>query len=964
MREFGNRNQITLKLNFKLSVMQISKDELVQKCTLIRQVITDGIAWVNQNLDEDKRKVTVSSLKTYNRHINRYWQALDKPPAIAIYGQSQVGKSYLVSNLAKTPQSMSLFVQVPGSGDEIDFIKNINPPGGGKEATGLVTRFTTNAKYTAGWKPFEVRLFSQVDIAAIISNGYFSDITHYTFSVDREKIQKKIAELSQFKDKSERTGFSEDDVYNLKEYLVERFPDHFLIKDLNTINFWDDLAELVPFIDPLERWKILEYLWGQQPFFTELFRNLSTGLNQVKFLKSIRVDLDALTPQFDTILDVERLRELYKENKKPPVKVYDGDKFVAEIDRSILSAITSEVILPISKETAAHPMRTFLNEADVIDFPGARSRQRIPENTFEEKTNEERLLVFLRGKVAYLFDSYNTNFEVSTLLFCMDDKQPEVTDLPKFLYEWISKVHGDSPEKREERERQLELLVGKTDIARIIPLLVVFTKFNIELQGNPATELPGDLGPHNAKWMARFGANFADQMSVSLMDNWIDKWNTQGAFKNLFPLRDFKWSKNIYEGYDTEGNETNVKTEYELKLKDMEKSWLNHPQIIKRFHNPLESWKEFTDLNKDGLDYIVKYLLPTTNPIIKTEQIRGRIEIINKNIRDLLSSFYRGGSIDEKLQKARVNAAQTFMQLMKIQKEKNSFGNLLDFLMLKENMAWKVFFDLMMKEQINSNDTQAPTEDTDEGTVPIDLIEMLKQFIDISEKDTAETILGKLKEYFAISDDATLKDVMQQSGININSLLEVHKSDEKPQNKYDKSYLYARNVLSFWLTYINEIKNDRTLDKLGLPKNIADLMLDEIDKSKNRVNLKKVIAENTREHIKNFQLTSNVDVVARISSNIVNKFVNSFGWCYEPTEKRPKIKPTDSIPIFTEIAVKSPDKKELKLNIDFPGEFMFVQWATGLRASFEANVYFEENVKDPKQADADAKLGQIITRLN
>ncbi|MBN2664315.1 MAG: hypothetical protein JXR68_11750 [Bacteroidales bacterium] len=944
--------------------MSLSNEELSQKCTLIKQVIDDGMGWVNQNAEEDKRQVTISDLKTYKRHISRYANALNKRPAIAIFGQSQVGKSYLVSNLAKTPQAYSLLVKVPGSGDEIDFIKNINPPGGGKEATGLVTRFTTSDNYQNGWKPFELKIFTQADLVCVIANGYFSDITHYTFAIDREKIQKKIQELIVGKDKSERTGLTEDDIYNIKEYLNDRFRDHFLIRDLNTINFWDDLAQVVPYIDPLERWKILEFLWGQQPFFTDLFKQLSQTLSQIKFHKSVRVDLDALTPQSDTILDVQRLREFFSDEKKPPVKLYDGATLLAEVDRSSLSALTAEVVMPLADETSEHPKRKFLKDADVLDFPGARSRQQIPEITFEEKGDEDKLLVFLRGKVAYLFDHYNINFEVSTLMFCQDDKQPEVTDLPKFLYDWISKVHGDSTQKREERERQLELLVGKTEIERIIPLLVVFTKFNIELAGNPATEQSGDLGPHNAKWTARIGANFADQMGISISDSWIEKWNNKGSFKNVFPLRDPKWSKAVYDGFDTEGKETNVKSEYVEKMKDMEKSWLNHTDVIKHIHNPLEAWKETTDLNKSGLDYIIKYMTPTTNPIIKREQINGRIEKLQIELASLLQSFYRGGTIDEKLQKARINAAQSFMQMMKMQKEKNSFGHLLNFLMLKENLSWKIFFDLMMQEQIDDTPVQQQDDTSDDKTIPIDLIEMLNQFIDINENDTPEIILSKLKEYFAIDDDATLKEVMQQSGINIETLLETHKSDEKPQNKYDKSYIFAKKLLSAWLSHINDLKNDKFLDDFGIQKNIAELLLEELNKSKNRVNLKKIIADTTREHIKMFQLTSNVDIVARVSANVINKFVNTFGWVYETSDKRPKIKKTDTSTIFAEMPVKAPAKKDLKLGIEFPGELQFVQWSTGLRSSFEANVYFEEDVKDPEQAQADAKLGVIIQKLN
>jgi len=936
--------------------MAVSNEGLLQKCTVVKQVIDDGMTWVNKNVEEDRKDVTITDLKTFRRHISRYSEAINKRPAIAIFGQSQVGKSYLVSNLAKRPESFSLLVKVP-------FTTADNFEQGWKPFELKIFSQADADNFEQGWKPFELKIFSQADICCIIANGYLSDITHYVYSIDREKIQKKIAELSKFKDKSVRPGFTEDDVYNLKEYLNDRFRDHFLIKDLNNINFWDDLAELVPYIDPLERWQILEFLWGQQPFFTELFIQLSTGLNKLKFLKFVRVELDALTPQADTILDVERLRELYKVDgvKKNSVKLHEGNTFIAELDRSIISALTAEVIMPLADETADAEERAFLKDADVLDFPGARSRQQIPEVTFEDKENEDKLLVFLRGKVAYLFDHYNTNFEISTLMFCMDDKQPEVTDLPKFLYDWIGKVHGDSPEKRENRERELEVLVPQNDIDRIVPLLVVLTKFNIEMQGNPATEQVGDLGPHNSKWEARIGANFADQMGISISDAWIDKWNAKTPFKNVFPLRDPKWSKSIYDGFNEGGKETNVKPEYVDKMKDMEKSWINHPAVIKHFHNPLEVWREVSDLNKSGLEYIVKYLTPTCNPIIKREQIRGRIDDLTEGLKRLLSGFYRGGTIDEKLQKARINAAQSFMQIMKMQKEKNTFGHLLNFLMLNENLSWKIFFDLMMKEQISDDDVEESSGD--DKTIPIDLIEMLNQFVDIDEKDSSEIILDKLKEYFAIDDETTLKGVMNQSGINIDALLESHNSDEKPKSRNDKSFIFARKILSAWLAHINELKNDKILDNFGLQKNIAEQLLGELNKSKNRVNLKKIIAENTREHIKMFQLTSNVDIVARVSANIINKFINTFGWAYEEAAKRPKVKKNDTVTIFADAPVKSPDKKNLKLGIDFPGESQFVQWTTGMRSSFEANVYFEENVKDSSQAESDAKLGTIIKKL-
>lgn len=168
---------------------------LIQQCTKVKQVIEDSMKWVTANVEKDKRAVTIYNLKKLRREANRYENALPRRPSIAIFGQSQVGKSYLVSNLAKTPEAQSLFVKVPDTGEDVDFIASINPPGGGKEATGLVSRFTTESNWQAGQKPYLLRLFSQADVVKIIANGYLSDITQYTYTVNRAEIQKMIQTL-------------------------------------------------------------------------------------------------------------------------------------------------------------------------------------------------------------------------------------------------------------------------------------------------------------------------------------------------------------------------------------------------------------------------------------------------------------------------------------------------------------------------------------------------------------------------------------------------------------------------------------------------------------------------------------------------------------------------------------------------------------------------------------------------
>jgi hypothetical protein len=269
-----------------------------------------------------------------------------------------------------------------------------------------------------------------------------------------------------------------------------------------------------------------------------------------------------------------------------------------------------------------------------------------------------------------------------------------------------------------------------------------------------------------------------------------------------------------------------------------------------------------------------------------------------------------------------------------------------------------------MKKQIEiEQNAPAVAEPQGRKTVSLDLIEMLGQFISIDKDESAESILQKLRDFFGLTDDNELKAVLSDSGVDIQALLDARETVKKTGDIKDRAFIFAEKLLSRWLEYIENVKQDDVLNTLGMNKKTADIILNELNRNKNRVNLKKVIADAVREHVETFQLTSNIDIVARISAIIINKFVNSLGWDFVPVSERPKVKPTDNLTVFAPRTVKAPAKKDLRLGIEFPGERFFNEWATGLRSSFEANVYYEEGVKDAEKAEADAKLGVILGQL-
>ena len=92
--------------------------------------------------DRGKESFPYDVFKEYRRKIRRIRSALGKNCSAAAYGESQVGKSYLMSSLLSSPDSP--FV-ITNAGKSYSFIDDLNPSGGNNSkvvSTGVITRLT------------------------------------------------------------------------------------------------------------------------------------------------------------------------------------------------------------------------------------------------------------------------------------------------------------------------------------------------------------------------------------------------------------------------------------------------------------------------------------------------------------------------------------------------------------------------------------------------------------------------------------------------------------------------------------------------------------------------------------------------------------------------------------------------------------------------------------------------------
>ena len=143
-------------------------------------IIKQSTAWADKyGKDSFPREV----FKNYRRKLKRINEALSENCSASAYGESQVGKSYLMSSLLSTPNAP--FV-IENDGQKYSFIDDINPSGGNntkQESTGVITRFTIRQENQRMADYIKITNLSVVDIILLLADSYYNDVKINTENV-------------------------------------------------------------------------------------------------------------------------------------------------------------------------------------------------------------------------------------------------------------------------------------------------------------------------------------------------------------------------------------------------------------------------------------------------------------------------------------------------------------------------------------------------------------------------------------------------------------------------------------------------------------------------------------------------------------------------------------------------------------------------------------------------------------
>ncbi|MEW6037394.1 MAG: putative virulence factor [Pseudomonadota bacterium] len=641
-------------------------ESLSERCDAIFRGAGEALDWVAevrnnaQRLDREGDGL-IEKLRRSRNLCRRLGAAAKRPFSAGVFGMSQAGKSYLISTLARSAKGD---LQTLLDGERVDFIGHLNPPGGGKEATGLVTRFTRKAGAGRPGFPVELTLFSEADLAKILGNSFFNDFDRerVSFDTDPDQLRALLGRLEPLRQLEPTGGLSCDEVVDLIDYFERRFEKSFAPL---RADYWPKVIELAPRLKAEHRAELLSVLWGGIPDLTRTYRLLAEALARLSHAGTVFVPLASLvaetggelTWRADSILNVDVLDKLGKDGGES-LKVLpqrDGRSLAeAAVSRPVLAALTAELRFVL----ADAPAIGLLEEVDLLDFPGYRGRLDIADldevrKRVKREDADPVAQLMLRAKVAYLFERYTEDQEMNVLLMCTRcDSQIEVTSLAPALSAWVHGTQGGTPADRG---------------ARPPGLVWVVTQLDRRLEAKPG------------QTAAQQQQEWANMIHITLLEHfaqcdWLNDWAGGKPFDNVFLVRKPGLLRSAFK-VDAEGREIDFLSEEERqRLSGQREFFVGNEAVRRHVRDAGGAWDAVLSVNDGGMTRLAEYLRTVCVLGAKWNRIGEQVVKIRQEIGEhrLLPYFQAEGAGEVEKQKRR--AGQLYQAIVE---SPDGFGELL-----------------------------------------------------------------------------------------------------------------------------------------------------------------------------------------------------------------------------------------------------------------------------------------------
>jgi hypothetical protein len=611
-------------------------EHLSQRCSAIIEGTNRAADWIAEvrldstSLDRDADGL-IERLRRARNAARRLGAAAERPVTVGFFGISQAGKSHLISALASGANGT---LETDLDGARLNFISHINPPGRGKEATGIVTRFTRQPKPVPKGFPVALMLLSEAEVIKILGNTYLMDFDSEktSFHATHDLLHAEIDGLRGKVQAAETGGLSADDVVDVMDYFVKRFPRSMGVFQAD---FWPTATRIAPFLEAADRAKLFALLWGQVPELTDVYLRLRDALAQVGNASVVFAELAALVrpdgaggyTQRDNIMNVDILERLGRDSadKVNVVPALSGEYHNSVgLPRSVLAALSREMGFALAEP----PRAELLESVDLLDFPGYRARLKVSALSDVGKQLENCDPVaelLLRGKVAYLFERYTEDYDMNVLVMCTGSQdQTNTSDMGPALTEWIETTQGATPEERARRKPGLVWAITKFDQR--------LTKDKDETEDLIRTAWPGLMKQTILEKFKSF--------------EWLSYWTPKAPFSNVYLVRKPGMGEGIFR---SEANrEVGIEPQHVDRLALMRRTFLEEPLVRTFVADPGAAWDAMLEIDDGGMGRILAYIEQVTR---RTEKLTRIGELVDALAHDLVEAqfgkYYRSEGADE-----------------------------------------------------------------------------------------------------------------------------------------------------------------------------------------------------------------------------------------------------------------------------------------------------------------------------
>lgn len=651
----------------------------------LEQAIAETQAAIVGLAEADGEARVLRDLAIRTRKLRRAWS---RKQSLGLFGPSQAGKSFLVGALLSHELGS---LEVIGKSGAVDFLKEINPAKG-VESTGVVTRFSTAPSPPLARGDFYCELLSLEGVLQSMATGFLVECTSPALDVDRVERALREARLQAGPPASPIYARAWESVWHeLTKKYQDRHP------YLNELRRHPAIkGDIAADVSTAAGWVLVySLLWGGPGYAKDLdalMRTLVTGIEQLGHAEAVEIGLSHVRASSNapSVIDASCLNALGTSRTIVPATTArsmgghggDAGREVA-LDPGVLAALIAEIRLSLRGVPGS-----FLEKADILDFPGGRALKGI--NGFgpaelNTGTLDNAIEVYKRGKLTFLFEQYSADREITALLLCSPGPtKPEAIQLQSQVESWLHTRHGAATPKDPKEIEQPSLFIA-------------LTKFDMSL---------GALRSDNAKdrWDSRVEEACVDFWARG-HGSWILNWGSKGRpFTNLF------WIRNPY------ADQMQTLKPGDPDYEAVKQGYLSSRAVATYIANPEEKWaavegyEPSSGLPKSGVPLLATHLRAKLAEDIKAKELAHEARAIRSELLSVLRALTP--SRDEAEARARrVEEAKQLVAAMDAEMTRRCsgavFGEFIDLVVAPEaelEAEVRKILDVVMPMSIKASD--------------------------------------------------------------------------------------------------------------------------------------------------------------------------------------------------------------------------------------------------------------------